>query len=121
MRSPGPARATVTSVSAVFSEVFALAVRGGRSGRRGSSVDLVAPLSAPILLIAMLVPHWLPGRIFCEAVHDTAVRTNSHGIVGRAPHDAEPGTGRMLWLRWKTFSGSYRCFSAASRTSLSGR
>src|SRR5207302_11355814 len=28
--------------------------------------------------------------------------------------------GRMLWLRWKTFSGSYRSLTAVSRASLSG-
>jgi MFS family permease len=58
----GPARATVTSVSGVFSEVFALAAYGAFAlGSAWFAVStLVAALSAPILLIAMLVPQWLP-------------------------------------------------------------
>jgi MFS family permease len=82
----GPARATVTSVSGLFSEVFALAVFGTLAlGSAWFAVStMVVALSAPILLIAMLVPRWLPrsglGR---EAEHDTAVRTNSHGIAAR--------------------------------------
>jgi hypothetical protein len=31
-----------------------------------------------------------------------------------------PADGRMLWLRWKRLSGSYRSFSAASRASVPG-
>jgi MFS family permease len=82
----GPARATVTSVSGLFSEVFALAVFGTLAlGSAWFAVStMVVALSAPILLIAMLVPRWLPRSGFGrEAEHDTAVRTNSHGIAAR--------------------------------------
>jgi hypothetical protein len=82
----GPARATVTSVSGLFSEVFALAVFGTLAlGSAWFAVStMVVALSAPILLIAMLVPRWLPRSGFGrEAEHDTAVRTNSHGIAER--------------------------------------
>jgi len=72
----GPARATVTSVSGLFSEVFALAVFGAFAlGSAWVAVStMVVALSAPILLIAMLVPRWLPSSR-CPAVHDTAFET----------------------------------------------
>ena len=82
----GPSRATVTSVSGLFSEVFALAVFGTLAlGSAWFAVStMVVALSAPILLIAMLVPRWLPRSGFGrEAEHDTAVRTNSQGIAAR--------------------------------------
>jgi hypothetical protein len=58
----GPARATVTSVSGLFAEVFAVAVFAGFA--LGSSwftlPVLVAGLAVPLLLTAFLVPAALP-------------------------------------------------------------
>jgi hypothetical protein len=58
----GPARATVTSVSGVFSEVFALAVFGAFAlGSAWVAVStMIVVLSAPLLLIAMLAGRWVP-------------------------------------------------------------
>jgi MFS family permease len=95
----GPARATVTSISGLFSEVFALAVFGAFAlGSAWFALStMVVALSAPILLVAILVPRSLPSPGSCatsrmnppsgpgssaahggfgsEAVHDTAAGT----------------------------------------------
>jgi MFS family permease len=69
----GPARATVTSISGLFSEVFALAVFGAFAlGSVWFAVStMVVALSVSILLVAILVPRSLPSPGSC-AVHDTA-------------------------------------------------
>lgn len=58
----GPARATVTSVSGVFAEVFAVAVYGGFAvgSLWFSMAVLVAGLTIPVLLTAFVVPLALP-------------------------------------------------------------
>jgi hypothetical protein len=96
----GPARATVTSVSGVFSEVFALTAFGAFAlGSAWVFVStLIVVLSAPMLVTAMLAPRWLApsgsspashtnppngpresaawGGFDREAVHDTVARTD---------------------------------------------
>jgi hypothetical protein len=58
----GPARATVTSVSGLFSEVSAIAVYGGFAlGSLWFTIaTLVAALTIPVLLAAFVVPQSLP-------------------------------------------------------------
>ncbi|NMN95188.1 MFS transporter [Antrihabitans stalactiti] len=58
----GPARATVTSVSGLLSEVVALAVFGAVAlGSVWLPISVnVALLAVPVLLTAVLVPKWLP-------------------------------------------------------------
>jgi MFS family permease len=58
----GPARATVTSVSGFFAEVFAIAVYGGFAlGSLWFTMSvLVAGLTIPVLLTAFVVPFALP-------------------------------------------------------------
>ncbi len=58
----GPARATVTSVSGFFAEVFAVAVYAGFAlgSLRFSMSILVAALTVPVLLTAIVVPFALP-------------------------------------------------------------
>ena len=58
----GPARATVTSVSGFFAEVFAVAVYAGFAlGSLWFSMSiLVAALTIPVLLTALVVPFALP-------------------------------------------------------------
>jgi len=58
----GPARATVTSVSGLFAEVFAVAVYAGFAlGSVWFSLPiLVAGLTVPLLLTALLTPFTLP-------------------------------------------------------------
>ncbi|MGH9250511.1 MAG: MFS transporter [Acidimicrobiales bacterium] len=58
----GPARATVTSVSGLLSEVFAVSVFAVFAlGSVWLAVStMVMVLTVPILLIAVLVPRWLP-------------------------------------------------------------
>ncbi|WP_329004418.1 MFS transporter [Kribbella sp. NBC_00709] len=58
----GPARATVTSVSGFFAEIFAIAVYGGFAlGSIWFTMSvLVAGLTIPVLLTALVVPFALP-------------------------------------------------------------
>lgn len=58
----GPARATVTSVSGLFAEVFAIAVYGGFAlGSMWFTMSvLIAGLTIPVLLTAFVVPFALP-------------------------------------------------------------
>ncbi|MGW6280509.1 MFS transporter [Kribbella sp. NPDC055071] len=58
----GPARATVTSVSGFFAEVFAVAVYAGFAlGSLWFTMSiLVAGLTIPVLLTAILIPQTLP-------------------------------------------------------------
>jgi MFS family permease len=58
----GPARATVTSVSGLFSEVVALGVFGAVAlGSVWLPISVnVALLAVPVLFAALLVPKWLP-------------------------------------------------------------
>jgi hypothetical protein len=58
----GPARATVTSVSGFFAEVFAVAVYAGFAlGSLWFSMSiLVAALTIPVVLTAIVVPFSLP-------------------------------------------------------------
>ena len=58
----GPARATVTSVSGLFAEVFAVAVYAGFAlGSLWFTMSiLVAALTIPVLLTALVVPFALP-------------------------------------------------------------
>jgi hypothetical protein len=58
----GPARATVTSVSGFFAEVFAVAVYAGFAlGSVWFTMSiLVAGLTIPVLLTALVVPFALP-------------------------------------------------------------
>ncbi|WP_084535305.1 MFS transporter [Nocardia yamanashiensis] len=60
----GPARATVTSVSGVVTEVIALIVFAfvGVASTWLSIPVVVAVLGIPLLLIALLIPAWLPPR-----------------------------------------------------------
>lgn len=60
----GPARATVTSVSGLASEVVALAVFGFAAAATSwlSMPTTVALLGATILPIALVTPSWLPRR-----------------------------------------------------------
>lgn len=60
----GPARATVTSVSGLLGEVFALAVFGFAAlvALHASISTLLALLGASLLAIATLTPRWLPSR-----------------------------------------------------------
>ncbi|MEV6320542.1 MFS transporter [Nocardia sp. NPDC051787] len=60
----GPARATVTSVSGLLSEVVALAVFGFAAvvTIRYSMSTLLAMLGVAMLVIAALTPRWLPRR-----------------------------------------------------------
>ncbi|MGK8521423.1 MFS transporter [Nocardia asteroides] len=60
----GPARATVTSVSGLLGEVFALAVFGFAAlvTLWFSMSTLLALLGASLLAIAALTPRWLPSR-----------------------------------------------------------
>jgi hypothetical protein len=58
----GPARATVTSVSGFFAEVFAVSVYAGFAlGALWVSLPvLVAGLTVPVLLTALITPRSLP-------------------------------------------------------------
>jgi hypothetical protein len=58
----GPARATVTSVSGFFAEVFAVAVYAGFAlGSVWFTMSvLVAALTIPVVLTALVVPFALP-------------------------------------------------------------
>ena len=59
----GPARATVTSVSGLLSELVAIALFAGfalGSAWYGTTV-LVAALAVPVLFVAAALPRWLPG------------------------------------------------------------
>ena len=59
----GPARATVTSVSGLLSELVAIALFAGfalGSAWYGTTV-LVAALAVPVLFVAAVLPRWLPG------------------------------------------------------------
>ncbi|MGV9414346.1 MFS transporter [Nocardia sp. NPDC003693] len=60
----GPARATVTSVSGVATEVFALLVFVfvGLAATLFAISTVVALLGIPLLAVALLVPRWLPKR-----------------------------------------------------------
>ncbi|MFF2553488.1 MFS transporter [Nocardia sp. NPDC058058] len=60
----GPARATVTSVSGLVTEVIALIVFvfAGVSAAWLPIPALVAALGTPLLVIAALLPTWLPGE-----------------------------------------------------------
>ncbi|WSY28239.1 MFS transporter [Kribbella sp. NBC_00889] len=61
----GPARATITSVSGFFSEVFAIAVFAGFAlgSLWFSMAILVAALTVPVLLTAFVVPLALPAPV----------------------------------------------------------
>lgn len=61
----GPARATVTSVSGLFSEVFAVTIYAGFAlgGIWFGVPVLVAALTVPLLVTALLLPRWLPHRV----------------------------------------------------------
>ena len=61
-RMTGRARATVTSLSGLATETVALAVYGGFGiGVRWASLQvLVAGLTVPLLLLAGVLPRWLP-------------------------------------------------------------
>ncbi|HMG32014.1 MAG TPA: MFS transporter [Jiangellaceae bacterium] len=74
----GPARATVTSVSGLLSEVFAVAVFAAFAlGSVWHAVStMVTVLTVPILLIAVLVPRWLPTS-GAAAARDDAVKAVS--------------------------------------------
>ncbi len=58
----GPARATVTSVAGVATEVVALAVYGAFAvaAAVASVSTLVALLGIPVLAVAVAVRRWLP-------------------------------------------------------------
>ncbi|MFC0624862.1 MFS transporter [Kribbella deserti] len=60
----GPARATVTSVSGLFSEVFAVGIYAGFAlgGLWFGMPVLVAALTVPVVITAFLLPRWLPAR-----------------------------------------------------------
>ena len=58
----GPARATVTSVSGLLSELVAIAIFAGvalGSAWYGTTV-FVAALAVPVLFVAAVLPRWLP-------------------------------------------------------------
>ncbi|MGH8823759.1 MAG: MFS transporter [Jiangellaceae bacterium] len=83
----GPARATVTSVSGLFSEVFALGVFAAFAlGSVWLAVStLVVALTVPVLLIAALVPRWLP-TVAADATRPTA----ADATTAAAEHATEP-------------------------------
>jgi MFS family permease len=58
----GPARATVTSVTGLSSEVFAVLLFAGFAlgSARLAVATMVALLSLPLLVVTALVPRWLP-------------------------------------------------------------
>ncbi|MGC4937007.1 MFS transporter [Kribbella sp. DT2] len=69
----GPARATVTSVSGFFAEVFAVSVYAGFAlGAVWVSLPvLVAGLTVPVLLTALITPKALPPPPEKESTHTT--------------------------------------------------
>jgi hypothetical protein len=73
----GPARATVTSVSGLFAEVFAVAVYAGFAlGSLWFALSvLVAALTVPVLLTALVVPFALPAP--GDSVSDNSVSTEA--------------------------------------------
>jgi hypothetical protein len=59
----GPARATVTSVAGFGAEVTAVLLYAGYAAGAGAGLDvaaLVAAFAAPIGLLALVTPRWLP-------------------------------------------------------------
>ncbi|MFC9994541.1 MFS transporter [Nocardia sp. NPDC127526] len=74
----GPARATVTSVSGLVTEVFAVVVFAfvGLASLWLPIPAVVALLGVPLLATAALVPAWLPPRT-AESVPEVSYRTTS--------------------------------------------
>jgi hypothetical protein len=60
----GPARATVTSVSGLFSELVALLIFGAVAllSTWWPMASVVAVLAVPVVAVAAVVPRWLPRR-----------------------------------------------------------
>jgi hypothetical protein len=82
----GAARATVTSVSGLGAEAVALAVYtayGVGAGWASISV-LVAALAAPLLLLAAVIPRWLPAGTGKPA------RTDGRGDTAVDAEDSAP-------------------------------
>jgi MFS family permease len=92
----GAARATVTSVAGLGTEAVSLAVFAafGLAARWASVPVLVASLAAPMLLVATVMPRWLPHRRALAnvtmAAGEAAEKAAEEGAA--APGSNAPGT-----------------------------
>ena len=87
----GPARATVTSAYGLLSECFAVTVFAAvaLSSPWVAVSTMVMALTLPMVVVAALIPRWLPARCRTSAAHDAA-----DSVADAGPHpDLPPPSG----------------------------
>ena len=89
----GPARATVTSVSGLSSEMVAVTifVTVGAGSSWLSTSAMLAIVAAPTLLVAVAIAHWGPDRGCRGAIDDSVLRD----CAGPLDHDSTADTTSM--------------------------